>query len=886
MNTAEHLNAALAGRYRVEREIGAGGMATVYVARDVKHDRPVALKLLRPELGAVLGVERFLAEIRVTAHLHHPNLLPLFDSGEAEGFLFYVMPFVDGESLRARLEREKQLPIDEAIRITARVADALDYAHRHGVVHRDLKPENILLEEGHPTVADFGIALAVSNAGGARITQTGLSLGTPQYMSPEQATGDRQLDGRTDIYSLGCVLYEMLTGEPPHTGPTVQSIIARVLTDKPRSVRVTRESVPAHVDAAIQKALAKLPADRFATARQFAEVLENGRTATAPTAATPPLWAPSRVPAPVTRRWPRRPLSFLLWLLVASAIGWAARTTGREPAAPGAPTTRFTVAVPHVGADLTPTPIALSPDGSLVVFVGRSASGSQLYARALDDPDVKPIAGTTRAIRPFFSPDGKWIAFFADGQLKKVPAAGGAPTTITNVAGYAEGTWSPNGVIVFSRRDQPGLWRVSAAGGVPQRLTTPDRIRGEVWHFGPHFLPDGTTLLFTRSRGTRDDSHLGVVSLDGRVTLLDQVGMSPAFARTGHLLWTTGGGILTAAPFDPRRRAITGPSVPIVDRGYRAASGVAVSPGGTLAYWTGEPVANLVLVDRSGAMRPLEAEGRVYRSPRVSPNGTRIAMEIASDSSFGSDIWIYHLTDATLTRLTFDGRSGNPVWTPDGKRITFTSRPVDSDPDIYWQPADGSGPAERLVGGPMSQSPHAWTPDRGTLVFTEPRPGRRMDILAVTVDRNRIPHPILATEFNERIPRLAPDGRWMAYTSDESGRVEIYVRPFPGPGGRWQVSTQGGNQPVWSRDGRELFYRDGARVIAATIRTSPTFAVTGRRPLFEDAYVGSNTVDNDYDVLPDGRFALIKSAGEGAQLIVVANWFDELRRRFASAGQP
>src|SRR6185503_14111256 len=326
-------NTALAERYRVERLIGVGGMATVYLARDLRHDRNVALKLLKPELGAVLGVERFLSEIRVTANLQHPHLLPLFDSGEADGLLYYVMPFVEGESLRSRLDREKQLPVNEAIRITIAVAGALDYAHRHNVVHRDLKPENILLQDGQPVVSDFGIALAVTNAGGTRVTQTGLSLGTPQYMSPEQATGDRVIDARSDIYSLGAVLYEMLTGEPPHTGATVQAIIARVLTDKARSVRATRDMVPENVDAAIQRALAKLPADRFATAKEFADALQDSRY-TLPVSAQSSLHLETRATGKTARITAYAP-----WALAAAAsIVALVSLTSRSQPAQDAPT--------------------------------------------------------------------------------------------------------------------------------------------------------------------------------------------------------------------------------------------------------------------------------------------------------------------------------------------------------------------------------------------------------------------------------------------------------------------------------------------------------------------------------------------------------------------
>src|SRR5919199_3844865 len=385
MDTLEQLRLRLAERFDIERQIGQGGMATVYLARELKHQRYVALKVLLPELGVVLGKDRFLTEIQLTATLQHPHILPLFDSGEVDGLLYYTMPFVEGESLRLRLGREREIPVDEAVRIAAAVAGALDYAHRRGIVHRDLKPENILLAEGQPVVADFGIALAISNAGGARITQTGISLGTPQYMSPEQATGDRAIDARTDIYSLGAVLYEMLTGDPPHTGSTAQAVIARVLTDKPRPVRVCRESVPRHVEAAVHCALAKLPADRFATALDFADALREARPAAVPAGYMTPgsvVSNPARTAARRGGRW-RSALPWGIAALAAFVVAWA----WLRPAAVTR-VVRFELATPD-DAPFRITPLgpmlALSPDGSRLAYTGGPESSGQVYIRNLDD---------------------------------------------------------------------------------------------------------------------------------------------------------------------------------------------------------------------------------------------------------------------------------------------------------------------------------------------------------------------------------------------------------------------------------------------------------------------------------------------------------------------
>ena len=474
MDVSAQLKAALSDRYIIEREIGAGGMATVYLARDVKHNRKVALKVLRPELGAVLGTERFLSEISVTANLQHPHLLPLFDSGEADGLLFYVMPFIQGESLRDRLDREKQLPVEEAVRIAVAAASALDYAHRHNVVHRDLKPENILLHDGQPVVADFGIALAVTNAGGTRVTQTGLSLGTPQYMSPEQATGDRVIDARSDIYSLGAVLYEMLTGEPPHIGHTVQAIIARVLTDRPHSVRSQRPSVPEHVEAATLRALEKLPADRFATAGEFAETLTGARgIVRAPQNQTIATY--EVVPTSALAR--RRLMRAVPWAIAGIALALLAAVTLR----PGQSESReqplkFEITFTDSSQLVTAAGvnIALAPDGSRLAFTGMSGARNAIFVRRMDATEATPLRGTEEGMTPVFSPDSRWILFGQGGGLKKIPADGGPITSVVDSANPHTKAWGDGDVILYFWKNV--LWKVSAAGGKPTPLAGQDTV--------------------------------------------------------------------------------------------------------------------------------------------------------------------------------------------------------------------------------------------------------------------------------------------------------------------------------------------------------------------------------------------------------------------------
>ena len=652
MDVQERLQATLTGRYDIEREIGRGGMATVYLARDVRHERAVALKVLDPELGAVLGAERFLTEIKTTANLQHPNLLPLFDSGEADGLLFYVMPYVEGESLRARLDREKQFSVDEAIHIGVAILNALHYAHEHGVIHRDLKPENILLQAGQPVIADFGIALAVSKAGGARITQTGLSLGTPQYMSPEQATGDRTIDGRTDIYSLAAMAYEMLTGEPPHLGGTSQAIIAKLMTERPSPVTNLRPNVPPHVNAAIMHALEKLPADRFATARDFATALSTPGTMPATNAYVLAQAASAR----------SRASRFVVPALAAAAVlslGLASWALMRP--APVSRVTRVEVAIPDSMAPLPFSTFALSPDGNSVVYAGPSANGARLWLKARDRARPTLLAAVN-AVNPTFtfSPDGQWVAYTAGGRLAKTPTVGGASITVADTASTTRGVaWLADNTLVFVRDGGLGLKRVSAAGGAVTMLMKSDSGVLAV----PTALPRSRGVLFTRCIGANCVRALDLWVLDlksGQSERLVQGAVRGWYAPSGHLLYVRPDGAMLAAPFDLSSLKLTGDAVPVLDS-VSVFNGVpmfALSDEGTVVMRSGasvsvQPTHTLVWVDRTGresvvdtawTFRATVSGGNVGWS--LSPDGRRVA--IGLNTGAGDDIWIKQLPNGPL----------------------------------------------------------------------------------------------------------------------------------------------------------------------------------------------------------------------------------------------
>ncbi|MDH5643043.1 MAG: protein kinase, partial [Gemmatimonadota bacterium] len=878
------------GRYTIERELGAGGMATVYLAQDIKHDRKVAVKVLKPELAAVLGAERFVQEIKTTAALQHPHILPLFDSGEAYGpdtsgpFLFYVMPFIDGETLREKLNRETQLGIDEAVKITTEIADALHYAHGNNVIHRDIKPENILLHNGRPMVADFGIALAVSAAAGGRMTETGMSLGTPHYMSPEQATADKELTNRSDIYSLGSVLYEMLTGDPPHTGSSAQQIIMKIVTEDPAAVTKLRRSVPANVAEAVAMSLEKIPADRFANAKAFADALISPVFSRGITGSTVSIQADSR--------WRMR---FTVLVFVTSIVaiwglwGWLGSNeeTERE-------VVRFEMPVTGGLIDVASPQLAISRDGRKIAYVGMTETGIRgLFVRPLDR--LEATAVIDGAYGPVFSPDNEFLAFGEpDGSISVISTDGSFERGVHSETGRGfEIGWGDDGYI-YSISNDGSVIRFPDAGGESEVVVERDTI-SEIYNFPgfPEPLPGGRGVIVTFGRGPNRESDIAVVDLEtGEVHYL----LKGYFGRyaDGFLFFAKLDGSLMYVPFDLKTLKTTGPEratgISVFGNLNREDEAhFAVSESGTLVY---RPLGNLdgrsflAFVDRDGSEEVVDSDlWRSFQSVSLSPDGGRIAMSI---SGAGQEaIWTYDLEARTISRLTFDGTTVfRPLWSHDGTRIAYMSdRGSDDLVRSGWiQPADGSGAPELFVestaGRPVQEI--SWSSDGTSIAYREGfSDGETLrDIWMLRAGADTLRRPILATGADEQNPKVSPDGRWLAYKSDESGVAEIYVRPFPEGEGRWQISVGGGSEPLWARNGRELFYRStGGDMISVPVLAGPNFRTGPPQVLFStNPYLVDGNATS-YDITPDGsRFLMIKKPGEES-LIVVVNWTEELRRQ-------
>ncbi|MGB2888252.1 MAG: protein kinase [Candidatus Acidiferrales bacterium] len=884
------------GPYSIVEKIGAGGMGEVYRARDTRLDRIVAVKVLPTHLADSAALrERFDREARTIASLNHPHICTLHDIGHQDGIDYLVMEYLEGETLAQRLAKGP-LPLEQVLQYAIEIADALDKAHRKGVTHRDLKPGNVMLSKSGSKLLDFGLAKLKPEAAPATvpfsqlptakdaITAQGTILGTLQYMAPEQLEG-KEADARTDIFAFGVVVYEMATGKRAFEGTSQASVISAIMSLDPPPISTLQPMTPPLLDRVVKKCLAKDPEERWQNAHDLMSELkwisESGsQIALTPVAAAKGIRA-------LGRRGLILSVGALLLVAVTSLATWKLKPS---PSPSPQPVTRTVVTLPP-GQQLAGLEnglaVALSPDGTHLAYVAHQGGTQQIYLRAMDSLEAKPIPGTEGAVNPFFSPDGQWVGFFAGGKLKKLSVNGGAALTLGDAANPRGASWGSQGMIAFAPTNASVLQQVPDAGGTPQPMTR--REKGEVSHRWPEFLPGGNAVLFaagtTNTNWNNAQFAVESVGTTERRDLM-QAGMYPRYAPSGHLVYAQGGSLM-AVPFDPQRLAVMGTAVPVVEGVLQSpVSGAAqysFSATGSLVYVLGgvqSAQSRPVWVRRNGVEQPLAAPAHTYLGPRLSPDGRRVAVGLAEQDN---QIWIYDLSRQTLTRWTFEGNVNNrPVWTPDGKRIAFDSN-KEGPQNLFWQPADGSGGLERLTTSEYVHVPMSWSPDGQLLAFFEINPTTGFDIWVLRMG-DRKAQPFLRTPFNESAPRFSPDGRWLAYVSNESSHNEIYVRPYPGPGGKWQISTEGGTEPAWNPNGRELFYRSSDKMMAVDIATQPSFAAGTPRMLFEGRYEPTPFPIDNYDVSHDGqRFLMLKPSEQAqaapTQINVVLNWFEELKRR-------
>jgi len=880
------------GPYEIAGEIGAGGMGVVYQATDTNLKRDVAIKVLPESLATdAERLARFQREAELLASLNHPNIAQIYGLEQSDGTTALVMELVEGPTLQDRIEKGA-IPADEALGFAMQIAEALEAAHTQGIVHRDLKPANIKARpDGTVKVLDFGIAKALepdaltsapqSPMLTTPATQVGVILGTAAYMSPEQARG-KPVDQRSDIWAFGCVLYEMLTGQPAFGGEDVPITLARILAND-----TDLDSLPASVTLAVRQAiqvcLQKDLRKRVADIRDVRLALEGAFETVSPEtdhgpAVSRPLWR---------RAIPMGIAVILTGLFVGFGV-WL--STQPEPPR----LARFDYDLPE-GQFLSGSNrhlIALSPDGRQ--FVYNTSEG--LYLRTMDELEARLIPGTEPALTsPVFSPDGQSVAYWdvTSRQLKRIAISGGAPVVIGDVATSPNNAnWEADGTILFE--DLGGIYRVSANGGTPE-LVIPST---EEFFHSPRLLPDGDSVLFSTTRDAGwDNAQITVQSLStGERTVLVEGGTEARYFPTGHLVYALGDGLFAVA-FDADSLSVSGGAVPLVQGVRRGLGGggqvggsasYSVSENGTLVFITGSVASverTLVWVDRTGAEVPLNVPPRAYNNARISPDGATVALDVRDQDR---DIWTWELARETLTRLTFHPAEDEfPVWSPDSQQIAFSSTgrgEVSNTTSLFQRAADGTGFDEQLVSTDWQIFPTSFLPDAtGVLVFGMGiGAGASDDIGIFSMGGEDPATPMLETDFEESYPAVSPDGRWLAYVSDESGSEEIYVRPFPDvEAGRWQVSRDGGTQPLWARNGPELFYRNGEAVIAVPFQTDPSFAVGNPEVLFEGDYHLAAGGPN-YDVSRDSeRFLMIKRIEDASalpQIIIVENWFEELKR--------
>ncbi len=886
-------------------------MGEVYRAKDTRLDREVAIKILPSLLSDDAALrQRFEREARAISSLNHPHICALYDVGRHDEIDYLVMELLEGESLAERLTRGA-LPIDQVLKLGAEIADALDKAHRRGIVHRDLKPGNIMLTRSGAKLLDFGLAKAApAQTGDASltaaatqttpVTEQGAIVGTFQYMSPEQVEG-KAVDARSDVFSFGSVLYEMVTGRRAFQGASKLGVASAVLNKVPEPIRSVAPATPQALDRVIRVCLEKDPEDRWQTARDLARELN---------------WiagAGSQAEESLAGVTPRTVRERVAWLAVAgfaliaalAAAGWWLA----PPAAPPRPLMRLSVETsPGAIFDrFRGAQLAISPDGTRIVAAEYDANGTwHLAVRRFDQSQFVPIPGTDTAFVPFFSPDGEWIAFFADGKLKKVAVQGGAPVALCDVRGIfgAGGSWGDDGTIVAAFNDgTTGLVRIPSGGGAPTPLTQIRPDQGERYHAWPQVLPGSHAVLFMVRRqdqfveGEELEGQIDIVSLkSGERKTIHHGGSVSRYLRSGHLVYVRQD-IMWAVPFNVDRLAVTGAPQPVLDEvnGFD----FDVSSTGTAVYVSSRqelstPYA-IWWLDSTGRTTPLLGKPGLYENLRLSPDGKRLAFEMAT-SWLRADIWVKDLERDTESRLTRPpGRNNTPIWTPDGRSIIFDSN---SQPaaGLYWVRADGAGEAQRLTDNrSLYWTAGSVSPDGRRLAYVQVADDGREQIWTAPIEGDRDQPRLGKAELfsrssaTERFPAFSPDGRWLAYGSKESGTDELYVRPFPGPGGKSQVSTGGGVNPIWSRSERKLYFlTPDWRIMVAGYSADASVFSAAKPQLWSEKKLAFLGGCYPYDLAPDGkRFAVVlnpDTASEQARrapdhVMVIPDFFDELRRK-------
>ena len=888
------------GPYEILSAIGAGGMGEVYRARDARLDRIVAVKVLpdhaaaRPDLR-----ERFDREARTVASLNHAHICALYDIGHQDGTDYLVMEYLEGETLAERLKKGP-LPLEQVLQYGIEIADALDKAHRKGITHRDLKPANIMLTKSGTKLLDFGLAKLKASPAASSLSQLptandgltaqGTILGTLQYMAPEQVESG-EVDARTDIFAFGVVVYEMATGRKAFEGKSQASLIAKILETDPLPISSLQPMTPPALDRVVKKCLAKDPEKRWQAASDVCDELKwiaDEAPSRATTAAVP---VASR-----RKNW----LKTVLWAGAAVAaciiIGFAVWYLKPAPARPDARAVRFFVSPPEnwtfaelvSSTVLSTASLVVSPDGHRIAFVAKSADGrTLLWVRPLETIAAQALAGTEGAERTFWSPDGRSLGFFVGGKLKKIDVSGGPPITLCDAPDGVGGTWSRDGVIVFAPRTTSGLQKVSASGGVPTTATTLGE--GDLGDRRPFFFPDGRHFLYYAGRsGPTGGGPVYVSSLDSaeRKLLINSDSVNVVYGQ-GHLLFlreTT----LMAQPFDERQLIVTGEAFPIAEKiqttNTNPPYGVfSASENGVLAYQTGPGAAGsqLTWFDRTGKQIGVLGDLRASSDLELSPDQKRASVS-SSASQLGGDIWLYDVARGLPTRFTFGpGTAGASIWSPDGSRIVFSANRK-GHYDLYQKASSGASNEEVLTEDNLDKTPVSWSPDGRFILYVSTGTSTGNDLFALPLSGDRKPVPFLQTQFSESQGQFSPDGRWVAYTSNESGRFEVYVAPFPGPGGKWQISTTGGSLPRWRRDGTEIFFLapDNALMAAAVNGKALSFQVGAVKPLFQTRLVGPR---HEYDVSADGQKFLINSAPQQngaapAPITVVVNWTAGLKK--------